>query len=65
MTTLTPHEVRLLGLLVDGHSYKTAAAALGSSVHTIAFHFKHIYDKLQVHSKAEAVAKALRNGIVR
>jgi DNA-binding CsgD family transcriptional regulator len=52
-------------LLVEGHSYKTAAAALGSSVHTIAFHFKHIYDKLQVHSKAEAVAKALRNGIVR
>jgi DNA-binding CsgD family transcriptional regulator len=61
---LTPHEVRLLGLLVEGHSYKTAAATLGSSVHTVAFHIKHIYAKLQVHSKSEAVAKALRDRIV-
>jgi DNA-binding NarL/FixJ family response regulator len=62
---LTPHEVRLLGLLAEGHSYKTAAAVLGSSVHTVAFHMKHIYAKLQVHSKSEAVAKALRDRIVR
>jgi DNA-binding NarL/FixJ family response regulator len=62
---LTPHEVRLLGLLAQGHNYKTAAAALGSSVNTVAFHMKHIYAKLQVHSKSEAVAKALRDGIVR
>jgi DNA-binding NarL/FixJ family response regulator len=62
---LTPHEVRLLGMLAEGHSYKTAAAALGSSVHTVAFHMKHIYAKLQVHSKSEAVAKALRHRIVR
>jgi DNA-binding NarL/FixJ family response regulator len=62
---LTPHELRLLGLLTDGHSYKTAAAALGSSVNTIAFHMKSIYAKLHVHSKSEAVAKALRDRIVR
>jgi DNA-binding CsgD family transcriptional regulator len=62
---LTPHEVRLLRLIVEGHSYKTAAAALGSSVHTVAFHMKHVYAKLQVHSKSEAVAKALRHSIVR
>ena len=62
---LTPHEVRLLGLLAQGHNYKTAAAALGSSVNTVAFHMKHVYTKLQVHSKSEAVAKALRDGIVR
>lgn len=61
---LTPHEVRLLRFLVDGHSYKTAAAALGRSVHTVAFHMKHIYAKLQVHSKSEAVAKALRDRII-
>jgi DNA-binding NarL/FixJ family response regulator len=61
---LTPHEVRLLGLIAEGHSYKTAAAVLGSSVNTIAFHMKHIFEKLQVHSKSEAVAKALREGIV-
>lgn len=62
---LTPHEVRLLGLLAEGHNYKTAAAELKVSVNTISFHMKHIYEKLHVHSKSEAVAKALRVGIVR
>lgn len=61
---LTPHETRILKLLVDGHNYKTAAAELKLSVNTISFHIKHIYEKLQVHSKSEAVAKALRNRIV-
>lgn len=62
---LTPHETRLLRLLVDGHNYKTAAAELGVSVNTIGFHMRHIYDKLQVHSKSEAVSKALRHRLVR
>ena len=61
---LTPHEIRLLKLLVEGCSYKTAAAELGVTTHTIAFHLQRIYEKLQVHSKSEAVAKALRNQIV-
>ena len=61
---LTPHEIRLLRLLVDGHNYKTAAAELGVTVHTISFHLRNIYEKLQVHSKSEAVAKALRNRLV-
>ncbi len=62
---LTPHEIRVLKLLVDGHNYKTAALELGVSVNTIRFHMRSIYDKLQVHSKSEAVAKALRERIVR
>jgi DNA-binding NarL/FixJ family response regulator len=62
---LTPHETRLLKLLVEGHNYKTAAAELGVSVNTISFHLKHIYEKLQVHSKSEAVAKALRNRLIK
>ena len=61
---LTPHETRLLKLLVEGHNYKTAAAELAVSVTTVAFHMRNIYDKLQVHSKSEAVSKALRNRIV-
>jgi DNA-binding NarL/FixJ family response regulator len=61
---LTPHEVRVLKLLVDGHNYRTAAVELGVSVNTISFHMKRIYDKLHVHTKSEAVAKALRNQIV-
>ena len=60
---LTPHETRLLKLLSEGHTYKTAAAELGSSVNTIDFHMRNIYAKLQVHSKSEAVAKALRHGL--
>src|SRR5215471_9725954 len=39
---LTPHEARLLKLLVDGHNYKTAAQELGVSVNTISFHMRHI-----------------------
>src|SRR5215213_4025161 len=62
---LTPHEIRLLRMLVEGHSYKTAAAELRVSVNTIKFHLRHIYDKLQVHTKSEAVAKALRHGLTR
>lgn len=62
---LTPHEVRLLRMLVEGHSYKTAAAELHVSVNTIKFHLRHIYDKLRVHTKSEAVAKALRHGLTR
>jgi DNA-binding NarL/FixJ family response regulator len=50
--------------LVEGHNYKTAAAELGVSVNTIAFHMKHVYVKLQVHSKSEAVAKALKSRVV-
>jgi DNA-binding NarL/FixJ family response regulator len=60
---LTPHELRILKLLVEGHSYKSAAAELGIGFHTIAFHVQNIYLKLQVHSKSEAVAKALRSGL--
>ena len=58
---LTPHELRLLKLLVEGHNYKTAATELGVTFNTVCFHIKQIYAKLQVHSKSEAVAKALRN----
>jgi DNA-binding NarL/FixJ family response regulator len=61
---LTPHESRLLKLFVEGHNYKTAAAELGVTVHTISFHLRSIYDKLQVHSKSEAVAKAIKNRLV-
>jgi len=61
---LTPHELRLLKLLAEGHTVKTAARDFNVSANTISFHMKHIYEKLHVHSKSEAVAKALRAGIV-
>ena len=61
---LTPHELRLLKLLVEGHNYQSAAAELGVSFSTINFHMQNVYVKLQVHSKSEAVAKALRHRLV-
>ena len=61
---LTPHELRLLKMLVEGHSYKTAAAELGVTVNTVAFHIQNIYGKLQVHSKSEAVARALNENLL-
>ncbi len=61
---LTPHELRLLKLLVEGHNYNTAAKATKNSVNTVKFYIKRIYEKLQVHSKSEAVAKALRERII-
>jgi DNA-binding NarL/FixJ family response regulator len=61
---LTPHEVRLLKLLVDGHNYNTAAKELKSSINTVKFYIKRIYEKLQVHSKSEAVAKALKERLL-
>ena len=62
---LTAQEMRLLKLLGEGHHYKTASAAMGISVHTVGFHMRRIYEKLQVHSKSEAVAKAFREGLLR
>ena len=62
---LTPHETRLLQMLAEGHSYKTAATELGVSTKTISFHLQNVYEKLQVHSKSEAVSKALRNRLIK
>ena len=61
---LSPHEIRILKLLVEGHNYETAATKLGVKPTTINFHLQNIYQKLQVHSKTEAVAKALRNRLI-
>ncbi len=61
--SLSPQETRLLKLLTEGHQNKTAAAELGISVHTVSFHLRSIYEKLHVHSRSEAVARALREGL--
>jgi DNA-binding NarL/FixJ family response regulator len=61
---LTAQETQLLKLLIEGHYKKTAARELGISTNTVSFHLKNIYTKLQVHSKTEAVAKALRERLV-
>ena len=62
---LSPHEVRLLKLLAEGHNYKTAASKLSLSVNTVSSQIHRIYQKLHVHSKSEAVARAMRSLVLR
>lgn len=61
---LTYREKEVLKLLVDGQSYKLVASDLNISIDTVRSHIRNIYDKLQVNSKSEAVAKAIINKIV-
>jgi len=61
---LTPQETRMLRLLVEGNTYQGAADLLKISVHTARNHIRSIYDKLHVHSKSEAVCKALLRRII-
>lgn len=61
---LSPRELEVLQLFADGHSYKTAARQLELSIDTVRFHIRNIYEKLHVHSKSEAVVKALREGLL-
>lgn len=57
---LTTRENEILHSLVDGLSYKKLAEKYCISVSTVRTHIRHIYEKLHVNSKAQAVAKALR-----
>lgn len=61
---LSDREKEVLEALVEGHSTKAIAEKLFVSFHTIRFHLHNIYIKLHVNSRAEAVAKALKNKIV-
>src|SRR6476619_2640609 len=56
-------EKEVLGLLVDGLSYKMIAAQLSMTYDTIRTHMKKIYEKLHVASMTEAVAKAISQNI--
>lgn len=61
---LTPREQDVLRCLVRGRSYKQTAAELELSIDTIRTHIRTLYKKLQVHSVAEAVTRALREQLV-
>jgi DNA-binding NarL/FixJ family response regulator len=61
---LTPREVEILGLLVQGLNYKTAAEELFISPETVRNHIRNIYRKLQVRSRSEVVALAIRQRLV-
>jgi DNA-binding NarL/FixJ family response regulator len=59
LESLSPRETKVLEMLAQGSSYKAAADSLTLSIHTIRMNVRHIYHKLHVHSRAEAVAKYL------
>ncbi len=61
---LTDREKEILSCLVEGMSYKLIADECTISIDTVNVHIKNIYKKLQVHSKSEAVAKAIKGRIV-
>jgi DNA-binding NarL/FixJ family response regulator len=61
---LTVQETSFLKLLAEGHSYASSANELGVSVNTVRNYVRSIYDKLHVHSKSEAVSKAMRAGLI-
>jgi len=61
---LTPQEIKLLSLLSQGYSYQASANQLNISINTVRNYIRSIYDKLHVHSKSEAVSKALRSRLI-
>jgi DNA-binding NarL/FixJ family response regulator len=61
---LTEREQEVLQCLVRGQSYKQCADHLGISLDTVRTHIRAVYKKLQVHSVAEAVARAIREKLV-
>ena len=56
---LTTREIDVLGLLAQGCSYAAIGERLGISAHTVASHIKNAYRKLEVHSAAAAVMRAV------
>jgi len=61
---LTPRELEILQLIVDGKSNKEIADQLSLSVNTVAVHRANIMDTLGIHKAAELVVYAIRNGLV-
>lgn len=61
---LSEREKQVLQLLVNGYSYKMIASEMYIAIDTVRSHIKKIYEKLQVNSKSEAVAKAFKDKLL-
>lgn len=61
---LTPREVEILAMVGDGASNKAVARRLGISAHTVKFHLEAVFRKLGVATRAEAVARGLRQRLI-
>jgi DNA-binding NarL/FixJ family response regulator len=60
----TPREIQILRLLADGLSTGAMADEVGIAPHTVEWHVRHVIEKLQVHSKLQAVIEASRKGLI-
>ena len=63
-TLLTQREHEIMCEFVKGKTYYAIGMTLNISTDTVRYHIKNIYKKLHVHSQAEAVAEAIRKGII-
>ena len=64
MPDLTKRELEVLGLIARGHTSATIADALHIAEATVRTHVTNIFNKLGVHSRAEAVAQGMHNAMI-
>jgi two-component system nitrate/nitrite response regulator NarL len=64
LAEFTPRELDVLRLLADGTDTATMAQQLGIAPHTVEWHVRHVIEKLQVHSKLQAVIAAAHKGLI-
>lgn len=61
---LSPREKEILKSLCEGKTYKEIGAVHFIAIDTVRTHIRHIYEKLQAHSKAEAILISIRKGLI-
>ena len=61
---LTPRELETLALVGEGLSNKAIARRLSISAHTVKYHLEAVFEKLGARSRAEAVSRGLRQGLL-
>ncbi|NOX19448.1 MAG: response regulator transcription factor [Chlorobi bacterium] len=61
---LSERETEILNRISNGAAYKNVAGDLFISIHTVRYHVRNIYKKLQVGSQSEAVASAIKRGLI-
>jgi len=64
LAQFTPRELDILSLLAEGLDTSSMSQRLGIAPHTVEWHVRHVIEKLQVHSKLQAVIAAARIGLI-
>ena len=64
ISELNEREEQILNLMAQGKSYSTIADEVFLSIDGVYYHIRHIYEKLHVHSRAEAVAEGIKKRLI-